>query len=174
MSIRLPLTTVLDSNNTTEEGAGIAGAYASVAGGIAYTFLVPQDCDNVVVKYQVSVAGAGMSAIFQTSDNGGTTYYDVARTSIVSNANAAVTAEWLSVPVIGAGMRPQAIDTIAFGSVAGRTTGRAAASTLGQGQYNGLPLLGRQNRIFVIAAAGITSVISQRITVSANSQSLAN
>src|SRR3990167_8313287 len=169
MGIRFPLTDVLSVDNGI-----IATGPASTAGGVAHNFTLPQDTDNVVVKFTASILGGGVSATFQTSDNGGTTYYDVARTSIVSNANAAVTAEWLSIPVIGAGMRPQAIDTIAFGSVAGRTTGRAAASALGQGLYNGLPLLGRQNRVFVIAAAGITSVISQRITVSANSQSLAN
>ena len=78
MSVRLPLQTVLSVSNT-DLGA------ASVAGGYAYPFKIPQDCDNIVVKFMPSVVTGGMSVFLQTSDDGGTTYYDVARTSIVSN-----------------------------------------------------------------------------------------
>jgi|SRR3990167_1485653 len=170
MSIRLPLKAVLSYDQTTENGAGVAVGNASTAGGVAKAFQLPQDTDNVVLKFQCSIAGAGASVVFQTSDDGGTTFYDVARTSVVSNANA-TNAEWLSIPVVGAGMRVQAADTIALGSVSGRTTGRAAASALGQAAYNGLPVLGQQNRAFIIYAAGITSIISEKITVSCNSQS---
>lgn len=171
MAIRLPLTTIFDYNQTTENGAGVAGVNASVAGGQANAFLLPQDCDNIVVKFTASIAGAGASAVFQTSDDGGTTWYDVARTSVVSNANA-TTAEWLSVPVIGAGMGTVTTSVVATGSVQsfGGTTGTAAASTLGQKTFSGLPILGRDARIFVRYAAGITSVIAMRATVSANSQ----
>lgn len=170
MAIRLPLQAILSYSQTTENGAGVAGNNASVAGGVAKPFQLPQDTDNVVLKFQASIKGAGASVVFQTSDDGGTTYYDVARTSVVSNANGE-TAEWLSIPVIGTGVRVQAADTISFGSVASRTTGRAAASSLGQATYNGLPILGTQNRAFVVYAAGITSIISEKITVYANSQS---
>src|SRR3990167_5370530 len=100
MSIRLPLKAVLSYNQTVENGAGVDGDNASVAGGVAKPFKLPQDTDNVILKFQCSIAGAGASVVFQTSDDGGTTYYDVARTSVVSNANA-TTAEWLSIPVVG-------------------------------------------------------------------------
>lgn len=172
MAIRIPRQTVLDYNNTTEQGGGPA----SVSGGVAKTFQLPQDTDNVTVKLQASVKGGGVSALFQTSDDGGTTWYDVARTSVVSNANGA-TAEWLSIPTVGVGVRSTTVPgTVA--SVGGQAaasiysaTGSAAASTLSQLSVSGLPVLGIQNRVFLQYTAGITSIISERVTVSANNQS---
>lgn len=171
MSIRLPLKTVLDQNNSTEVGSGPA----STAGGIGYAFTLPQDTDNVVVKLRASILAGGVSATLQTTDDGGTTWYDVARTSIVSNANG-TTAEWLSVPVCGPG-----IQNTVFGQASTlgntnvttvmRTTGSAAASSLGVSGYSGLPILSQQGRIFMRYTNAVTSVISERITVSANSQS---
>lgn len=172
MSIRLPLQTILDYNNTTEQGGGPT----SVAGGAAKPFNLPQDTDNVVVKLTASVKGGGVSALFQTSDDGGTTWYDVQRTSIVSNANS-TTAEWLSIPVIG----PGGATTYVSGtvpSVGGQAAasiygaiGSAAASTLGQKAVSGLPIMGLQNRIFLQYTNAITSVISERVQVKVNSQS---
>jgi hypothetical protein len=175
MAIRLPLTTLLDYNQTTENGAGVAGVNASVAGGQALPFLIPQDCDNVVVKFSASILAGAASAVFQTSDDGGSTWYDVGRTSIVSNANA-TTAEWLSTPVIGTGVGTTYVSGT-VPSVGGQAAasiygaiGSAAASTLGQKAVSGLPILGREARIFIRYTAAITSVISMRATVSANSQ----
>ena len=171
MSVRLPLKTVLDVNNSTEVGSGPA----SVAGGVAHAFQIPQDTDNVVVKLSASVKGGGVSATFQTSDDGGTTWYDVSRTSIVSNAGAATgTAEWMSVPVVSTGVNPQVISTVNAGSVLGGTIGSSAASSLGSRQVSGLPILGVNNRIFLRYTAAITSIISERVTVSANSQTPGN
>ncbi len=172
MSIRLPLTVVLDQNNSTEVGSGPA----SVNGGIAYQFTIPQDADNVVVKLQASVLAGGVSATLQTTDDGGTTWYDVARTSIVSNANA-TTAEWLSAPVIGAGGRTNTNGSVvATGSVIAvgqgyGTTGSAAASTLGSKEISGLPILSQRGRIFLRYTNAVTSVISERVKVLVNSQS---
>lgn len=164
MAIRIPTQTVLSAVNANELGAG------SVAGGIAHPFQIPQDTDNVVVKFICSVAGTGMSAVFQTSDDGGTTYYDVARTSIVSNG---ALPEFLSVPVISAGVNPQVISTVNAGSVLGGSIGNAAASSLGQRQVSGLPILGVQNRIFVRINGNVTSATSNSYTaqVKVNSQS---
>lgn len=156
MSIRLPLTGVLNAVGGNELGAG------SVAGGIPYPFMIPQDTDNVVVKFTASVVG-GYSATFQTSDDGGTTYYDVARTSIVSNANN-TNAEWLSIPVISSGVNPQVISTVNAGSILGGTVGSSAASTLGNRQMSGLPILGPQNRIFVRVTGNVTSAASNAYT----------
>ncbi len=172
MAIRLPLQAVLSYNNTTEQGGGPA----SVSGGVAKAFKIPQDTDNVVVKLTASVKGGGVSALFQTSDDGGATYYDVARTSIVSNANG-TTAEWLSIPVIGPGVATTYVSGT-IPSVGGQAaasifgaTGSAAASTLGQKAVSGLPILGPQNRVFLQYTAAITSVISESVTVSVNNQS---
>lgn len=167
MSIRLPLKVVLDRNNSVEVGSGPA----SVNGGIAYAFTLPQDTDGVVVKLAASVLGGGVSATLQTTDDGGTTWYDVARSSVVSNANAA-NAEWLAAPVFGFGTNSTP-SIVATGSVlaGGFTIGNAAASTLGQKSLSGLPILGIQGRVFMRYGAAITSVISERITVLTGSQS---
>lgn len=175
MAIRLPLKAVLSYKQTTENGAGVAGGNASTAGGVAKPFQLPQDTDNVVVKLTASVKGGGVRAIFQTSDDGGTTYYDVASTSVVSNANN-TTAQWLNIPVIGHGFRSavqgqNSVEGATNTAVALNTIGTAAASALGQSQQTGLPILGVQNRVFLVYSGSITSIISEAVTVSANSQS---
>lgn len=161
MSIRIPLTGVIDVNDAGQTGA------TSVAGGVAFPFQLPQDTDNIVVKLTASVIAGGVSATFQTSDDGGVTYYDVARTSIVSNANN-VTAEWLSIPVVGAGM---ATGVNQLNSILSVGTGAAAASTLGQRQVSGLPILGIQNRVFLRYTSAVTSTDLARVKVLVNSQS---
>ena len=161
MSIRLPLTTVLDYNDVGQTGA------TSVAGGVAKAFLIPQDTDNVVVKFTASVIAGTADVIFQTSDDGGTTYYDVARTSLVSNANA-TTAQWLSIPVIGADIRTAVTQSA---SVISAGIGSAAASTLGGQQVSGLPILGQANRIFIRYSAAVSSTDLARVKVLVNSQS---
>lgn len=171
MAIRLPLTTVLSSDNSTEVGAG------SVAGGVPILLTLPQDTDNIVVKFTASTVGGGVSAVFQTTDDGGTTYYDVARTSIVSNANN-TTAEWLSIQVVGDGYRTGGVNpsvvavgsVVSFGSVLS-TTGSAAASTLAQKSKSGLPILSQQARIFLVITGDLTSSAVLTTQVKVNSQS---
>src|SRR3990167_11024498 len=173
MSIRLPLTTLL----TVDDGLTATGP-ASTAGGVANAFLLPQDCDNIVVKYNASIMGGGASVTFQTSDDGGSTWFDVQRTSIISNG-ASVLAEWLSIPVATLGIRTGVIrssivvvDSVlsSYGSIM-TTIGRAGASTLAQREVSGLPILGLNARVFRVYTAAVTSIISEKITVSANSQS---
>lgn len=150
MGIRKPLQTIGSFTAAASETGG-----GSVAGGIPYLVTIPQDTDNVVVKFTSSLVGGGYSAVFQTTDDGGTTWYDVARTSVVSNANN-VTAEWLSIPVIGVGTTSSRPVT---GSVMS-TTGSAAASTLGSQQFSGLPLLSDKARVFVRITGNITNAAS--------------
>lgn len=165
MSIRLPLTTVLDVTQT-DQGTG------SLAGGWAYPFKLPQDTDNCVLKFTPSVTAGGVSVIFQTSDDGGTTYYDVARTSVASNNLTGP--HWATIPVIqGPTVRAS---VVAVGSViAVNTIGPSNASTLstsGGAMYSGLPVLGLQNRAFVISTGNATA-INARVQVLVNSQSAA-
>lgn len=171
MGIRFPLQAVLSVDNGI-----IATGPASTAGGVAHTFTLPQDTDNVVVKFQASILAGGVSLTLQTTDDGGTTYYDVARTSIVSNANG-TTAQWLSSPVIGTGVRTTTVSGT-VPSVGGQAassiysaTGSAAASTLGQLEVSGLPILSRQGRVFLRYTAAVTSIIGETIRVYANSES---
>lgn len=164
MAVRLPLTTVLDYNDTPQTGS------TSVAGGVAKQFFIPQDTDNVVVKLTASVIAGGVSATFQTTDDGGVTWYDVARTSIVSNANN-TTAEWLSIPVVGTGMNPIVKSNANVGSILGGSIGSAAASVLGSRQISGLPILSTNNRVFLQYTSAVTSTDLARVQVKVNSQS---
>ena len=175
MGIRFPLQTVLDVNNATEVGTGPA----STAGGVAHRFTIPQDADNIIVKFEASILAGGASAVLQTSDNGGLGWFDVARTSIVSNTAGSVLAEWISVPVVGFGFRAGNViaSTVATGSVVAvtssvmNTIGSAAASTVGSHSYTGLPILSPTNRIFLRYTSAVTSIISERVQVKVNSQS---
>ena len=168
MGIRFPL-----KRNRVVNNGEIGSGPASTAGGVAHTFTIPQDTDNIVVKMTASVMDGGVSATLQTTDDGGTTWYDVARTSIVSNANA-TTAEWLSVPVVGVGMRTTVgVASVGTGTVVSvlGATGRAGASTLGQLAVSGLPILSTQNRVFLRYTAAITSIIAEVVDVYVNSES---
>lgn len=171
MAIRLPLKVVLSSDNSTEVGAG------SALGGVSIPFTIPQDTDNIVVKLSAQTAGGGVSATLQTTDDGGSTWFDVARTSVVSSANG-VLAEWLSVPVSGFGFRssPAVASTVAVGSVVASgsvlgATGNAAPSTLGSKQFTGLPVLSQQARMFLILQAGVSATSVLLTEVKVNSQS---
>lgn len=160
MAIRLPLKTVLDYDDTGNVGAG------SVAGGVGQTFTIPQDADNIVVKLTASVGGGGVSATLQTTDDGGTTWYDVARTSVLSRANG-TTADWLSAPVISSGTRSK----VTFGgSILTATIGSAAASSLGTREVSGMPILSQLGRVFLIYTAAVDTNTLARVQVKVNSQ----
>lgn len=162
MGIRFPLKTVLSYDDAGQTGA------TSVAGGVAKTFNIPADTDNVVVKLTASVIAGGVSATFQTTDDGGTTYYDVARTSIVSNANN-TNAEWLSIPVVGTGIAT-GINGFPTACILSVATGRAAASSLGVRQVSGLPILSTQARVFLRYTAAVTSTDLALVEVKVNSE----
>lgn len=162
MAIRLPLKTILSYDDVGQTGA------TSVAGGVAKTFTIPQDADNVVVKLTASVIAGAVSATLQTTDDGGTTWYDVARTSVVSNANTA-TATWASAPVNGFGVSTGV--NIPVGSIVAQGIANTAASSLGSRQVSGLPILSQQGRVFLIYTAAVTSTDLALVEVKVNSQS---
>lgn len=159
MGILLPSRGILDQTQTDVAG--------SVAGGWAYPFKIPTDTDNVLVKFSPSITAGGISAIFQTSDDGGTTFYDVARTSIASNSLTGV--HWMSIPTI-AGASTRASIVAVGSTVSINTIGPSAASTLTQGQYSGLPIMGIQNRIFMITTGNATASTT-RVQVIVNQKS---
>lgn len=148
MAIRLPLKRVASFSDDNDTGTG------SVGGAIMHTFQLPQDTDNVVLKLTASVAGTGLSAILQTTDDAGTTYYDCGQTSIVSNATNAG-AEWLSIPTIGYGDGT----ATSLGSTMDTTTG--------------LPILSQQARVAIVLAGDVISAASNTcdVVVMTNNQS---
>ena len=170
MAIRLPLQTVLDYTDTDNLGA------SSTAGGVARTFLVPQDTDNIVVKLHPSCVGGTVSATLQTTDDGGTTWYDVVRTPSELMADSAGFGYdlWASAPVMGVGVRSPILPDASINGISKvsilQITGTSNASTLGAGQVSGLPILGPLNRIFLIYS-GDQTVNNTRVKVLVNSQS---
>lgn len=166
MGIRFPLQKVLDFQDSGDLGAG------SVAGGVAKNFTIPQDADSVIVKFTASITGAGASCFLQTSDDAGTTWYDVARTSVISNAGAtAVTgsqAQWIVGTVAGSSGLRTAVNQSASLLTAG--IGSAAASTLGSQQVSGMPILGTLNRVFITYTGNVTANTDARAQVLVNSQ----
>lgn len=165
MAIRLPLKNIGTFTAAANEIGG-----GSTAGVIAYPITLPQDTDGVVVKFTASVVSGGYSAVLQTTDDGGTTWYDVGRTSVVSNANN-TNAEWLNAPVAGNGVGTAAVQTTA--SVYTASIGRAAASALGGNRMSGLPILSQTARIAVRITGDITDAAANTYTaqVLVNSQS---
>lgn len=173
MAIRLPLTTVLDYNDSGNTGA------TSV---VSQTFLVPQDIDNVVVKVQkASITGTNptVDVYLQTSDDGGTTYYDVVRLPTITGTTIAnASALWASVPVNGSGVRSFATGTSSTASGTTQAsilqvTGNASVRGLGAGQQSGLPILGLQNRIQISYGGTIATNNDLQVKVMTNSQSSA-
>lgn len=165
MSIRLPLKVIGNFTAAANEtGAG------SVSGGFAHAVTLPQDTDNVVVKLTASVVGA-YSAVLQTTDDGGTTWYDVSRTSVVSNSNS-TTATWCIGQVVGGGVAT-AQNGFPTGSILSVGIRNTAASTLAANQISGLPILSQQARVFVRITGDITDADANtyNVKVLVNSQS---
>lgn len=165
MAIRLPLKTVLSSDNSTETGA------ASVGGGVPILFTIPQDTDNIMLKLTASVSGAGVSAQVQTTDDGGTTWFSNGRTSIVSNA-VGDNAQWLSISTLGQGIGSSSV--VATGSViAGTGIGSAQPSLVGSGEMTGMPILSQQARVLLQITGNVTVAASNSIVtqIKVNSQS---
>lgn len=150
MAIRLPLYTIQSFTNNDEVGAG------SVGGGVVLgPFNIPQDTDNVTVKLTASTVGGGVSVQFQTTDDGGSTWYGVARSSVISNANGDNT-EWLSIPTISDGNHSSSV--VAVGSVTGvGGIGSAQPSTLSSKARSGLPLLSQTARVIIQITGNLTS-----------------
>lgn len=119
----------------------------------------------MVLKLTASTVGGGMSAFLQTTDDGGTTWFDVGRTSVVSNS-----VQWLSAPVIGAGIRSTQLDTVT-GSIAGRAIGAATASTVGIQQMTGMPILSPLGRVVLSYATAGMAHNTARVEIKVNSQS---
>lgn len=171
MGIRFPLTTILDYNDSGNTGA------TSV---VSQTFRIPQDADNIVIKVPVtSINGTSpIAAIYvQTTDDGGTTWYDMARLpdvtqTAITNANAL----WASVPVCGYGVRTTQAPTVSvLGGGAGASvlsiTGNASMRSLAPQTQSGLPVLGPLNRIQISYAGTVALNAGLQVKVMTNSDS---
>jgi hypothetical protein len=159
MSLRKPVQTVLDYNDSGNKGAtSIVTKY----------FNLPQDTDEVILKVgPASVAGADAipDVYLQTTDDGGTTWYDIAHirptfTVVSSTINISKAgAQWAAVSVDGTGVA-------ANGSI----ITKAGASTLGVNQYSGLPVMDTYGRVQIQYSGTITGNDAMNIQVKTNSQ----
>jgi len=160
MGIRFPLKNIQVINDS---------GTSSVATGTIKTFTIPQDTDNILLKLRASITGGGVCAYLQTTDDGGTTWFDVGRTSIVSADGTNVLSQWMSAPVVSPGMAATS------SSVVGKTAtfaniGPAGASTLGVGQMSGMPILSTLNRVVLSYSAAGTSNTVAIVDIKVNSE----
>lgn len=170
MSIRKPLLTVLDYNDSGNTGL------TSV---VSQNFFVPQDADNILVKVPVtSINGTSpLAAIYlQTTDDGGTTWYDIARLpdvtqTAITNANAL----WMNANVNGLGVRTTVNPTTSLlgGGMPGSVlsvTGNASMRSLAAQTMSGLPIMGSLNRIQISYAGTVLLNAGLQVQVKVNSQ----
>lgn len=159
MSIRIPIQTVLDYTDT---GTGATSV-------VSKTFTIPQDADNITLKVPVaSISGTApqVDIYLQTSDDGGTTFYDQARirlpqtvvSSTISIANAS--AQWFSTPVLGLGASQSSV-----------VTGNASVRGLAANTYSGLPVMGQIGQIQIAYSGTISTNNNVQVQVKVNSQS---
>lgn len=150
MSIRFPTQILLDQTMVTSSGIDNTG-----------TIILPQDTDNVTVLTWAPTLGATTDDIyFQTSPDGGTTWYDMGNvqhtaTSVQQNARIAMFS------TSGAIDRSNQATNSAIGA--------AAASTIGANLYAGVPIMGQAFRVsHKIGGSGSNSI---RVQVLCNNQS---
>ncbi len=156
MSLRYPgPQTVLDMTDT---GTGATSI-------VSRLFTIPQDTDNIVVKVPVVSVNGSVPVVdifAQTTDDGGTTFYDMANirpptlgTSSVLFVNN-TTAMMVSIPVISRSS----------------TVGSAQSSSLGANTVSGIPVLSQQGRILIRYTSGnVVANNGVQVQVKVNSQS---
>ncbi len=152
MSIRFPQQVVKSLTLTTSTGVGTE------------IVTLPQDTDNVTIFAWCPTLGATSSDLFfQTSYDGGTTWYDMANTQFlatVTQANARI----LTFSTITGKSKT--------GAVTGSNIGNAAPSSTLTNNYTGLNLMGQVMRVYnAIGGSGATTV---RVDIVANQQSATN
>ena len=123
------------------------------------TLVLPfTDFSTIVVKHVVNSCDTGkMDVYVQTTDDGGTTWYDVAHLPntpvIVSNANA----HWAKIFVNGLSNSTP--------------SGAAADGTIGAGQYSGLPILTNHLRVKWVSTGIGAGAFQDIVTMYVNDQS---
>ena len=148
MALRFPLTVVKSITNTAATGT------------TNYDFFLPTDCDSVVVKLYTGVftgTSPTLNVYVQTSDDAGTTWYDL-----------------VAFPQLVAAVTKQNANWATIGVATGKTTcSVSGSSTLAAPLVAPLPIMSKYMRVAVII--GGTQVVNAgtEVRVYANSQSRA-
>jgi|ERR1035437_5089454 hypothetical protein len=144
MSIRQPNSPVLAWHSS------IASAVTDAA-----TVILPQDTDAITVFVTSSVFGIStLNTFVQTSPDGGSTWLDMGCIGQLTGTTGATPATALQQPyvahfdTIGARGNEGVPSVVAVGSVVNQGIGKIGASVVGAGQYSGIPIMGRNLRIF--------------------------
>ena len=155
-------------------GSPVLSFRSSIASAVtdAATVILPQDIDSITVMVTSSVFGLStLNTFVQTSADGGATWLDMGNIGTIAATTGATPTTALQQPwvahfdTIGAEPNGGTTSVIAVGSVATRFINQIGASVVGAGQYTGLPLMGRNLRIFHKATGtGASDILTQVYT----------
>lgn len=158
MSIRTPNSPVLSFRSS------IASAVTDAA-----TVLLPQDTDSISVFITSSVFGlTTLNTYVQTSPDGGTTWIDMANMGVIAGTTGATPTTALQQPIVahfdsvGARGNEGTTSVVNVGSVVQKAINKIGASVASAGTYTGVPLMGRNLRIFHVATGtGASDILTQ-------------
>ena len=158
MSNRIPNSPVLAFRSS------IASAVTDAA-----TVILPQDTDSITVFQTSSVFGiTTLNTFVQTSPDGGSTWIDMGNIGTMTGTTGATPATALQQPwvahfdSIGAQDNEGSPSVVAVGSVVSRRIVQVGASVATAGTYTGVPLMGRNLRIFHKATGtGASDILTQ-------------
>ncbi len=158
MAIRIPSSPVLAFRSS------VASAVTDAA-----TVLLPQDTDSITVMVTSSVFGiTTLNTYVQTSADGGATWIDMGNIGVITGTTggtptAALQQPWVAhFDSVGAQPSGGTTSVVSVGSVATRFINQQGASVAGAGQYTGVPIMGRNLRIFHKATGtGASDILTQ-------------
>lgn len=133
----------------------------ATSGTVLYPFSIPQDAENCVAKVWLATgwSASGTATItIQTSEDGGTTFRDVAAVTVGASTVAATmgnqNAHFIPLWIIG-GTDHGVANYV--GSVAASTLALAATNASAVGVTSGLPLMGTFGRVQIVYTATIST-----------------
>lgn len=158
MSIRTPNSPILAFHSS------IASATTDAA-----TVLLPQDTDSITVFQTSSVFGiTTLQTFIQTSPDGGTTWIDMGNIGVMSGTTGATPTTALQQPfvahfdTIGGQPSEGTTSVVSVGSVVTKRINQIGASVATAGTYTGVPIMGRNLRIFHKATGtGASDIFTQ-------------
>lgn len=161
MAIRVPSSPILAFHSS------IASAVTDAA-----TILLPQDVDAITVVQTSSVFGiTTLNTYVQTSLDGGTTWLDMGNIGVMTGTTGATPVTALQQPyiahfdVVGAQANSGTTSVVSVGSVVTQAINKIGASVAAAGTYTGLPIMGRNLRIFHKATGtGASDIFTQVFT----------
>lgn len=145
--------------------------HSSIASAVtdAATVILPMDTDAITVIQTSSVFGIStLNTFVQTSIDGGATWIDMGNIGTMAGTTGATPTTALQQPwvahfdTVGARANEGNPSVVSVGSVVNKGINQVGASVIGAGQYSGVPILGRNLRIFHKATGtGASDIFTQ-------------